>query len=166
MGKRSGKWYRNNEKDVMKMLGLTPTPNSGSGWIIKEDGQSEDVICQLKSTDAGSIKISLQDIHKLQYNASVVHKVPVFAVQFIKTNEVFLLISPKDLQEAYEGLLGSDHINTKVMDKSSQESLLELQDSTPVKPIKVIKSSNSARQEMREEMKNRYSKKEKSAKWL
>lgn len=166
MGKRSGKWYRNNEKEVMKRLGLTPTPNSGSGWIIKEDGQSEDIICQLKSTDAESIKINLQDIHKLQYNASVVHKVPVFAVQFIKTNEVFLLISPDDLQEVHEGLLGSGHINTKVIDKSSPESLLEPQDNTPVKPVKVIKSSDSARQEMREEMKNRYSKKEKSAKWL
>ena len=166
MGKRSGKWYRNNEKEVMKRLGLTPTPNSGSGWIIKEDGQSEDIICQLKSTDAESIKINLQDIHKLQYNASVVHKVPVFAVQFIKTNEVFLLISPEDLQEAHEGLLGSGHINTKVMDKSFPESFLEPQDSLPVKPTKVIKSSDSARQEMREEMKKRYSKKEKSAKWL
>ena len=166
MGKRSGKWYRNNEREVMKRLGLTPTPNSGSGWIIKEDGQSEDIICQLKSTDADSIKINLQDIHKLQYNASVVHKVPVFAVQFIKTNEVFLLICPEDLQEVNEGFLGSVHINTKVINKSSSESLLEPQDSTPVKPVKVIKSSDSARQEMREEMKNRYSKKEKSAKWL
>ena len=166
MGKRSGKWYRNNEKEVMKRLGLTPTPNSGSGWIIKEDGQSEDIICQLKSTDAESIKINLQDIHKLQYNASVVHKVPVFAVQFIKTNEVFLLISPEDLQEAHEGLLGSGHINIKVINKSSPENLLEPQDNTPVKPVKVIKSSDLARQEMREEMKNRYSKKEKSAKWL
>lgn len=166
MGKRSGKWYRNNEREVMEKLGLTPTPNSGSGWIVKEDGQSEDIICQLKSTDAGSIKINLQDIHKLQYNASVAHKVPVFAVQFIKTNEVFLLIRPEDLQKAHEGLLGSGHINIRVMDKNPPESLLELQDGTSVKPIRVIKSSDSARQEMRDEMKNKYVKKEKSAKWL
>lgn len=166
MGKRSGKWYRNNEKEVMEKLGLTPTPNSGSGWIVKEDGQSEDIICQLKSTDAGSIKINLQDIHKLQYNASVVHKVPVFAVQFIKTNEVFLLIRPEDLQEVNKGLLESSHINIRALDKSSPESLLEPQDNTPIKPIKVIKSSNLARQEMREEMRNKYVKKEKSAKWL
>lgn len=31
--KRSGKFYRNNEKEVMRSLGFTPTPNSGSGWI-------------------------------------------------------------------------------------------------------------------------------------
>lgn len=31
--KRSGKFYRKNEQEVMKSLGLNPTPNSGSGWI-------------------------------------------------------------------------------------------------------------------------------------
>ena len=53
--KRTGKFWRKNERDVMERLGLEPTPNSGSGWIAKEDGQSDDVICQLKSTDAESI---------------------------------------------------------------------------------------------------------------
>ena len=38
--KRSGKFYRRNEQDVMAQLGLQPTKNSGSGWIEKEDGQS------------------------------------------------------------------------------------------------------------------------------
>ena len=60
--KRSGKFYRNNEAQVMKSLGLTPTKNSGSGWIEKEDGQSEHVICQLKSTDANSIKVNKKDL--------------------------------------------------------------------------------------------------------
>lgn len=31
--KRSGKFYRTNEKEVMQRLGLVPTINSGSGWI-------------------------------------------------------------------------------------------------------------------------------------
>ena len=56
--KRSGKFYRNNEKEVMRSLGIEPTFNSGSGWIVKEDGQTDDLICQLKSTDARSIKIN------------------------------------------------------------------------------------------------------------
>lgn len=34
--KRSGKFYRRNEEEVMKSLGLEPTPNSGSGWIVKK----------------------------------------------------------------------------------------------------------------------------------
>ena len=56
--KRTGKFYRKNEAEVMKSLGLIPTKNSGSGWIEKEDGQNDYVICQLKSTDAQSIKVT------------------------------------------------------------------------------------------------------------
>lgn len=33
MAKRSGKWYRKNEAEIMRDLGLRPTINSGSGWI-------------------------------------------------------------------------------------------------------------------------------------
>ena len=63
MAKRSTKFYRKNEEEVMRSLGLTPTKNSGAGWIEKEDGQNEHVICQLKSTDAQSIRVIQKDIH-------------------------------------------------------------------------------------------------------
>ena len=55
---RSGKFYRKNEREVMKNLGLKPTKNSGSGWIEKEDGENETIIAQLKSTDSESIKVN------------------------------------------------------------------------------------------------------------
>ena len=41
MVKRSTKFYRKNEAEVMQQLGLKPTKNSGAGWIEKEDGQNE-----------------------------------------------------------------------------------------------------------------------------
>ena len=78
----------------MKMLGLEPTKNSGSGWIEKEDGQSEHIICQLKSTDANSIKVNKRDMDVLEHNAAVTHKLPVFAIQFLQSNEVYLLARP------------------------------------------------------------------------
>lgn len=104
--KRSGRFYRRNEAEVMEMLGLMPTPGSGSGWVVKEDGQSDDVICQLKSTDASSIRIHKQDIDKLLYNASVSKKVPVFAIQFLQSHETYLLVRPDDLQQV------ADYIET------------------------------------------------------
>ena len=58
---RNGKFYRKNEREVMKNLGLKPTKNSGSGWIEKEDGENETIIAQLKSTDSESIKVNLLD---------------------------------------------------------------------------------------------------------
>ena len=49
--KRTGKFYFRNEKEVLKSLGLTPTPQSGAGWVAKEDGENEIILAQLKSTD-------------------------------------------------------------------------------------------------------------------
>lgn len=97
--KRSGKFYRKNETEVMKELGLKPTKNSGSGWIEKEDGQNDYVICQLKSTDAESIRIQQKDIRVLEENAAVCHKLPLFVIQFLNTNEIFLLCKPEDMCE-------------------------------------------------------------------
>ena len=65
MPKRSTKFYRKNEAEVMQQLGLKPTKNSGAGWIEKEDGQNDYIIAQLKSTDANSIKVNLRDIEIL-----------------------------------------------------------------------------------------------------
>lgn len=98
MPKRTTKWYRKNEADVMKRIGFVPTKNSGAGWIEKEDGQNDYCICQLKSTDAQSISVKQNDLHVLENNASISHKIPVFAVQFINTDEVWLMIKPEHIQ--------------------------------------------------------------------
>ena len=140
----------------MKSLGLEPTPNSGSGWIVKEDGQNENVICQLKSTDKSSIKINKLDLDKLEYNSIVTHKIPVFAIQFIESNEVYLLIKPENIAEL------SEYLNTGHV--VAQHELLvnpnEVAENN--KPAKVIKSSNKRKAYMSEHD-NRFAKKSKSA---
>lgn len=162
MPKRSGKFYRRNEAQVMKSLGLTPTPNSGSGWIVKEDGQSEDVICQLKSTDASSIRIAKVDIDTLMYNSSVSHKIPVFAIQFIQTNEVFLLVRPEDLRGLHSLIVGEPIENhTKDFLGIDQEALVELEEK--VTPRRVVKSGASAREEFAKENESKFKKVRKSA---
>lgn len=160
--KRSGKFYRRNEKEIMQQLGLNSTPNSGSGWIVKEDGENDNCICQLKSTDAQSIKVSLDDIHTLDYHALVSHKIPIFVIQFLKTNEVFLLIKPQELQEIAGCILNDSHINNKENTSISTCGLLEAPNDKH--EVKVIKSSDTARQELRDEITNRFKKKVRSAK--
>ena len=71
----------------------------------KEDGESDDVLCQLKSTDAKSIKVDKRDLDVLQSNASVTHKLPVFAIQFLRTDEVYLVIKPELLLKIIVSLL-------------------------------------------------------------
>lgn len=98
MPKRSTRYYRKNEAEAMERIGLKPTINSGAGWIDKEDGKSDLFLSQLKSTDAQSISIKQNDIRTLEYNASVAHKVPVFAFQFLNTGEIWVAISEDEFK--------------------------------------------------------------------
>ena len=157
--KRSGKFYRKNEAEVMRSLGLEPTPNSGSGPIWKEDGQSEQVICQLKSTDAQSIRVNKKDLDVLSYNAAVAHKLPVFAIQFLQSNEVYLLVKPELLCEAAE------YIKTGEYESANEFVGIDLSEHETIasKPTKVIKASSKAREKFHEENEKKFKKEKKSA---
>ena len=150
--KRSGKFYRNNEREVMKLLGLEPTPNSGSFWLVKEDGQNENVICQLKSTDNNSIKINKLDLDKLSYNSLVAHKLPVFAIQFLNSNEVFLVVKPEDITDI------AKYINTG--EKPDTDTIINIPD---IKQKAVRKIKSSSRKAFMNENDDKFRKKSKSA---
>ena len=158
--KRSFRFYRKNEADVMKSLGLKPTKNSGSGWVEKEDGVSDAVICQLKSTDKESIKLNKRDIDVLNYNAGVCHKMPVFAIQFLQSNEVYLLVKPNMLCDL------SKYIDTGIYESQSDFLDLDVSDveETTVKTKRKIKSSSSARIRFNEENEKKFKKERRSAK--
>lgn len=158
--KRSGKFYRRNESEVMNLLGLKPTKNSGSGWIEKEDGQSEFVICQLKSTDFDSIKINAKDIRTLEYNACVSHKLPIFAIQFLKTNELFIVIRPDLIQDISKYIEVGEYINiNEFIDVSISDS-----DDTSENVKNTIRSSSKAREKFSLERKRKFEKEKRSAK--
>jgi len=159
--KRRTKWYRKNEAEVMKDLGLKPTKNSGSGWIEKGDGQNENVICELKSTDANSYRLQLQDLQKIQHHGDVSHKIPVFAVQFIQADEVYLIVKPEDLQDLAKGLAEG------FKDRDNKRLEIEnfnIDDIPDVKPVerKTIKSSKSARNNFHSEREAKYNKERKA----
>lgn len=157
--KRSGKFYRKNEADVMRSLGLEPTPNSGSGWLVKEDGQSEYVICQLKSTDANSIKVNKKDLDVLSYNSAVSHKLPVFAIQFLQSSEVYLIVKPEMLCEA------AKYIETGEYESANEFVGIDLSEHETMtsKTKKVIKSSSNARERFNKENERKFKKEKKSA---
>lgn len=160
--KRSGKFYRKNEQEVMRSLGFKPTINSGSTWIEKEDGITDNLICQLKSTDANSIKINKNDLDTLEYNSLVSHKLPVFAIQFLQSNEVYLLIRPEDLKDIVK------YIKTG---KVSEERFLGVEELTgdstdngqEVPKRKIIKSGSKSREAFNKATEKRYERKSKSA---
>lgn len=152
--KRTTKFYRKNEEEVMKSLGLEPTPNSGAGWIVKEDGQSDELICQLKSTDAQSIKVNQKDIRILEKNANIEHKLPVFAIQFLNTSEVWLMIKPEDLVDV------AQYIKTGKTNSKNDFLDLDVEDNPDVvtKVERKIKSSSNARLEFNKEREKMFDK--------
>ena len=153
---RSFKFYRKNEQEVMKSLGLKPTKNSGSGWIEKEDGQNDYVICQLKSTDAQSIKVNQKDIRTLEKNAMIEHKIPMFAIQFLNTGEVWLMLKPDDLPDAAEYILTGS-----IKENRLEQLGIDLEASEDLRAIshKSIKSSGSSRERFHEQQNKKYNKK-------
>lgn len=104
---RSGRFYRRNEKEVMQTLGMKPTPNSGSGWVNKEDGESEHLLAQLKSTDKQSMVLHKLDFDKLLSNSATAHKLPVFVVQWLSDGQVYLMVRPQDLDVVAAELCGT-----------------------------------------------------------
>lgn len=118
--------------------------------IEKEDGQNDYVICQLKSTDAQSIKVNQKDIRVLENNAITAHKLPLFAIQFLNTNEVWLMAKPEDF-----GLI-AEYINTGKTTK--QENIIETSDVVEKTPVKTIKSSENARLAFEQDRISKYNK--------
>lgn len=104
MAKRTTKWYRKNEAEVMYRLGFKPTRNSGATWIDKGDGQNEHCICELKSTDKESYRLEQTTLHTLEAHAIESHKLPVFALQFLNVYEVWLAVKETDI-EAFKQLV-------------------------------------------------------------
>lgn len=136
MAKRSTKFYRKNEAEVMEALGLRPTKNSGAGWVEKEDGQNDHLIAQLKSTDANSIRVQLKDIEVLEANALVAHKVPMFVIQFLGSGDIFVMARPGDMEQVVK------YINTG----NCQRPTVELEMTEGKKPkVKQIRSSEGSR---------------------
>lgn len=149
MPNRSGKFYRQNEARVMKMLGFKPTKNSGSGWIEKEDGQNDYLIAQLKSTDAMSIRIQQKDIAILEENAAIAHKVPCFVIQFLNNDDIFIMARPADLQQV------AKYIDSGVCETPSEAFALPLnidnQSKEKASTGHSVKSSAKAREKFHKE---------------
>lgn len=147
---RTQRFYRKNEAEVMRYLGLEPTPNSGSGWVVKEDGQSDNVIAQLKSTDKNSIQIKKADIETLEHNAAVSHKLPVFVIQFLQSDSVYLLVSPEALGDVAH-YLAKGSVRESRVDFAQPAGGTE----STARKVRKIKSSSGSRERFYEENKTK-----------
>ena len=168
MPKRSGKFYSKNEKQTLKSLGLKPAPASGAGWVVKEDGENETLMVQLKSTDALSYRITRLDMKKLEFHAEVSNKVPVFLVQFLKDDKLYAIVDVNNIDDLFYGLKGirpnSSIINNKLYNNTDLSVYSSVDKSTSEYPSisvnrKEIKTSKSSRDKFFLEQEKKFRKK-------
>lgn len=150
MRKRSGKFYSTNEKKTLIKLGLTPAPMSGAGWIIKEDGENDIAMVQLKSTDSSSYRLDLLDIKKLEYHAAVSNKLPVFLIQFIQQDRIYAVVDVAALPDLHKALS---------VGEVPQREVVTVSDRNAATPRKVVRSSKKAREEFFKERGKKFGKK-------
>lgn len=168
MPKRSGKFYSKNEKQTLRSLGLKPAPASGAGWVVKEDGENETLMVQLKSTDALSYRITRLDMKKLEFHAEVSNKVPVFLVQFLKDDKLYAIVDVNNIDDLFYGLKGirpnSSIINNKLYNNTDLSEYSFVDKSTSEYPSisvnrKEIKTSKSSRDKFFLEQEKKFRKK-------
>lgn len=146
--KRSGKFYYKNERETLEALGFKQVPGSGNGWIAKEDGESDNTLVQLKSTESASYTVSLLDLKKLEVHAETEHKFPLFLIQFLKQDKIYALVSIENLED----------LNDMIKTGKVKERTVSVQESTTVKRKK-ISSSSSAIKSYRKEQESKWQKK-------
>ena len=146
--KRSGKFYYRNERETLEALGFKQVPGSGDGWVAKEDGESDNTLVQLKSTENSSYAVSLLDLKKLEVHAETEHKFPLFLIQFLKQDKIYALVSIENLED----------LNDMIKTGKVKERTVSVQESTTVKRKK-ISSSSSAIKSYRKEQESKWQKK-------
>ena len=91
----------------------------------------------------------------------VAHKVPLFAIQFLKSNEVYFVVKPQDVKDIAKLIDGAE-INRKL-----DVSIVDI-DEQNIKKVKAknskkVKSSEKLRKEFELENEKRFKKERKSA---
>lgn len=147
MRKRSGKFYSNNEKKTLESLGFVPSPMSGAGWIVKEDGENDVAMVQLKSTDSSSYRLDILDMKKLEYHAYVSNKVPIFLVQFLKQDKVYAIIDVSNIDDLFEAF--------NCNKKPEYQKITKIENKNE---RKMIRSSKKSRDKFMKERNDKYTK--------
>lgn len=148
----------------MELLGLEETSNSGAGWIEKGDGQSEDILAELKSTSKTSYRITKDDLEKVKHHAFVANKIPIFVIQFLEDNDIWLMVKPSDVKDLAKSLEFGNIKNSASKGLADEWSeILYEKNEEKQRPKRMIKSSNKSRNDLRDEWDSKWKKEKKSA---
>ena len=141
----------------MGKFGLVGTPASGAG-IIKEDGQNDYVIAQLKSTIRDAITVHLSDVQVLNANAEIAHKLPVFILQFVN-GPILLCVQPNDISAVAEYLNVPESNIEKIFKKNNSKVCTIHEKGDIIKPkVRSSKKRDRVLSQLRRERELKYEK--------
>lgn len=80
------------ERKAAATYGGKVTPGSGNQWFKKADVQTSQMIIECKATMKNSYTIKADDLAKLNTQAVLEDKLPVFEIQFTDRNVTYVVI--------------------------------------------------------------------------
>lgn len=99
------------ERSLAKQLGGSVNAGSGNGWVRKGDVRSEHELWECKITSAKSYPMKIEELEKLENQAIVDGRIPVFLVEFLKSGGEYVILSKNDYLEMRETYFGNETTN-------------------------------------------------------
>lgn len=84
------------ERALARKLQGSVNSGSGNGWVRKADVRTEDELFELKITSAKSYSLKDAELEKLNNQALVDGRIPVFMIEFKSTGNSWVILSKDD----------------------------------------------------------------------
>lgn len=98
--------WRQREKAVLRMCGLTPVPLSGAGFHQKEDGKCLHFLAQVKGTEGKALSVKRLDLEQLVGHAREIGRYAIFLLDY--GDRVWVAFQPEQLDDILHAL--SEHM--------------------------------------------------------
>lgn len=96
------------ERALAKVLQGSVNAGSGNGWVRKGDVRSDKELWECKITSAKSFSLKQADLAKLNTQALMDGRIPIFLIEFMKQGESFVILTKDDYLEMREAYFGNE----------------------------------------------------------
>lgn len=96
------------ERGLAKELGGSVNAGSGNGWVRKGDVRSDKELWELKITSAKSYSLKHAELDKLNNQALMDGRIPIFLIEFMQQGDSFVVLSKDDYMELREQAFGNE----------------------------------------------------------
>lgn len=96
------------ERALAKQLQGSVNAGSGNGWVRKGDVRSDKELWECKITSAKSYSLKRADLNKLNEQALMDGRIPIFLIEFMQEGESFVVLSKDDYLEMRAAYFGNE----------------------------------------------------------